>query len=700
MDPISIATACLTVAKSAYQAVNLVSQERQQWIDAPFNIECLHTEISNAKAILTEIVPVMRPRLAFAPQDLVIAINRSFSTCKLALERIKERADEMNAASRRGRFRYVWQGGCERQRDQLKDQLAGLQQLIVLIPYPQDQQSAIALLSSNGQLSTAGLEDDSADDETATSLLDSSPRRNSTGITRRRSRNFFRSTKAMSRALIQAALDGDVTEMERLYEQGADVKYQSRKQPPDNDGMTALHAAAKDGHYRAVEFLVQRGANVNALMVNKFTPLHRAATAQHIEVARYLIRRGGANVNAQDAQGQTPLFKSDGQMTKMLLSAQANPNVVDGNVNTPLHHAAHDIHVGAIRLLKETNANVNIRNRELKTALWLVCDRTNEFNLDKSLEIVDLLLQRRADPNIACHQGKPPLELCIQDNGSELVGRLIKAGADATFRTQNGDTLLHTAATLQSATIMCQLLPWYTNFDTPAQPELYTPLHAAVREASFACAEKLLESGASVTVREHRGMTALHLAAGARTDDFVKVLLRYNANPHAYDYYKRTPLFYVDQSPAVCAYLLNAGASLTATDRVQNSPLHHLTRKADPAVIKVLLERGISVTAINQAGRTPLEELCADESGWQGVSNSSTLSPKRLKSFHLLLKHKVVVTPACRASIARWNNVTLRNALTSQLPWRSPNEVLADNPVLSGAMIVASLFFASTRKFK
>lgn len=500
----------------------------------------------------------------------------------------------------------------------------------------------------------------------------------------------------MSRALIQAALTGDVTKMERLHEQGADIKYQSQKQPPDNDGMTALHAAAKGGHYRAVEFLVQHGANVNALMVNKFTPLHRAATAQHIEVARYLIARG-ANVNAQTAQGQTPLFKSDEQMTKMLLKAQANPNVVDDNVNTPLHHAAHENHVGAIRLLIGASTNVNVCNREGKTALWLVCDRTSEFNLDRSLEIVDLLLQRRADPNIACLQGKPPLELCIQENRSKLVGLLIKAGADATFRTQNGDTLLHMAATLQSATIMRQLLPRCTSFDTPTQPEQYTPLHAAIIKGSFACTEKLLERGASVTVREYHGQTALHIAAGARTDYFVKILLRYNANPHARDAYNRTPLFYAGQSPAVCAYLLNAGASLTATDIVRSSPLHYLVCQADSTVIKVLLERGMSVTAVNGAGRTPLEELCADEKVWKGASNPSTLSPNRLKVFHLLLEHKALVTPKCRASITGWTNVPLRNALTSKLPWRYPSEVLAENATLGGAgMILATAATVST----
>ena len=133
MDPISIATACLTVAKCAYEAVSLVSQKRHQWSGVPFDIECLHTDISNATAILTKIVPVIRPRLAFASEDLVIAINRSFSTCQRALERIKEHADEMNAESRRGRFKYMWKEGCEKQRVQLKNQLAGLQNLILLM---------------------------------------------------------------------------------------------------------------------------------------------------------------------------------------------------------------------------------------------------------------------------------------------------------------------------------------------------------------------------------------------------------------------------------------------------------------------------------------------------------------------------------------------------------------------------------------
>ena len=539
-------------------------------------------------------------------------------------------------------------------------------------------------LPSNGQVLNAELEDDSGDDESANSLRGNLPSRDPTefpGAPRRRRRSLHlmrHSRRKVSRALIQAALTGDVAEMERLYDQRADVNYQSQKQPPDNEGMTALHAAAKGGHYRAVEFLIQREADVNALMIHKFTPLHLAVTAQHTQVVQYLIDRG-ANVNAQNAQGQTPLFKSDRQITRMLLKAQANPNVIDNGVNKSLHYAAYNNHVEAIKLLTGANANVNISNWEGKTALWLVCDHADMLNLQRSLKSVDILLQRRADPNISCKEGKSPLELCIYKNESTLADRLLKAGADANIPTRGGDTLLHKAAALQSSGIMCLLLPSYRNIDIPAQYKRYTPLHMAIDRESPACTRKLLERGASVTVREGSGKTALHIAAGAKEDSLVEILLQYNANVHESDRYYRTPLFYAQQSPAVAICLLNAGASLTATDQIQNSPLHHLVHNANPAVIETLLECGISVTAINRAGHTPLEGLCADEQGWNEASNPSTLSPNRLKIFHLLLKYKSSITPRCRASIAGWHNVRLRNALMNQLPWRWPSEVLADN---------------------
>lgn len=461
----------------------------------------------------------------------------------------------------------------------------------------------------------------------------------------------------------------------------ADVNYKSKKKPhPDNDGMTALHAAAKGGHYRAVDFLIESKADVNAFMVNNFTPLHQAASAQHTEVVQRLID-GGANVNIPNAQGRTPLFKSGGQIAKLLLKAHADPHVKDNEVNTPLHCAASDNYLEAVRLLTQAGANVDTRNLEGKTALWLVCDRTNEFNLNSSLEIVDLLLQRKAGPNIACQQGKPPLQLCIQQDRLRLVERLVNAGANATFRTNEGDTLLHRAAQLQSAEILCVLLPQFGSIDTPTEGKRYSPLHLAVQQGSYLCTRALLERGASVTVQDSTRSTALHYAAKASIHKNVKILLEMRADIHATDIHHRTPLFYAERSLAVAQRLVKAGALLTVRDTGGNSPLHHLVCVGDPTVVTLLLESGSSVTTVNKDGRTPLEELCEYEWSRQYVSLSRPFF-RPLETYRLLLKHGAVVTPKCRASIALWPNDKLRNAITSELPWRWPWQVVAENPTL------------------
>jgi len=70
-----------------------------------------------------------------------------------------------------------------------------------------------------------------------------------------------------------------------------------------------LLGAAASGDIQSVRRLLDQGADVNARDELGQTPLHHAACSGHKDVAELLIRRG-AVVTARDSVGRTPLYIS------------------------------------------------------------------------------------------------------------------------------------------------------------------------------------------------------------------------------------------------------------------------------------------------------------------------------------------------------------------------------------------------------
>ncbi|KAL9091478.1 MAG: hypothetical protein Q9165_004864 [Trypethelium subeluteriae] len=75
----------------------------------------------------------------------------------------------------------------------------------------------------------------------------------------------------------------------------------------DRYGKTPLHDATIRGHTEAVEFLLSRKANANAIDNAGRTSLHYAAVGSFVRLVKLLVKAGGA-LGVKDSEGNTPLL--------------------------------------------------------------------------------------------------------------------------------------------------------------------------------------------------------------------------------------------------------------------------------------------------------------------------------------------------------------------------------------------------------
>src|SRR5262245_3041615 len=94
-------------------------------------------------------------------------------------------------------------------------------------------------------------------------------------------------------ALWAAVRAGDVAAMQAALDNGADVNASNEY------GVTALWIAAGKAKLEVVEFLVKKGANVNARDDIWYqTPLSSAVGGSEVETVRFLIKAGAKDVDA------------------------------------------------------------------------------------------------------------------------------------------------------------------------------------------------------------------------------------------------------------------------------------------------------------------------------------------------------------------------------------------------------------------
>jgi len=272
---------------------------------------------------------------------------------------------------------------------------------------------------------------------------------------------------------------------------------------PIHGDSARLYAAARNGQVEQALQLLAEGADVHALPLaqapDQRSVMVLAAVLPDPRLLRKLLELG-ADPNQQHG-GMSALLAATRdswygrpEAVLTLLSNGADPNISDGEGNTPLHHAARSAGAAIATLLCDAGAKLDVCNAEGYSPLALACQLAN-------WPLVQFLLERGASTQ--------PL------GGIPALVAAASAEADDSTGIQ---LLLSHQAKLDA----CDL-------------HQRSALHLAASAGHVDIVKALLDAGSKIDLRDRAGRTAWLEAAAHGHVKTLKCLLEYSPNIHALD---------------------------------------------------------------------------------------------------------------------------------------------------------------------
>ena len=239
-------------------------------------------------------------------------------------------------------------------------------------------------------------------------------------------------------AVTWAAARGQTEMFEYLLKKGADIMIEGK------GGTAALRSAAYYNHIDIVKLLLKKGVPLEERNSYGYTPLLSATSAGNCEVMQLLID-AGADINVKLSENNESLLHNAAMSGKvdaidLVISNGADIEARDNFGRSPIFFSLYSREPAALAKMIEKGADVNVKNEDGAT-LVQVAARV------EMPEMVKMLIDAKVDVNIADKDNTTPLYWAVMTGNEEIAKMLLSNGADPNIAEKNsGDNPLHLAS--------------------------------------------------------------------------------------------------------------------------------------------------------------------------------------------------------------------------------------------------------------
>ena len=388
------------------------------------------------------------------------------------------------------------------------------------------------------------------------------------------------------------------------------------KPRPNGQRYTPLQYAVSQNRKKAVKCLLKNKADTNTKNRYGQTAMHLAAQRNNQEIIELMLE-AGADVDIQDRNGYSPIWYSI--------------SYYNNNKITPL--------------LINKSKNLKAKTRYGQTYITTAAQNGREA-------IVKLLLEKGADVNDTDRNGVTPFMFAMQRGHVSLIDFLIKKGANINLVDKQGRSGLTWAVMSNNLNNVQKI---WDKLENPeklinlAGKQGVTPLYQAAAYNNVKMVDWLISKGANAKTQPAKNYQGfLHLAAQNRNLDMFKKLMAQGASVSAVDNQQNTPMHYVahggnpnwgmsnlnDNMRKSCGemakLLVSKNAEVSAKNRQKKTPLEIAMSQNNYLVVDVLIEKLDSVPDSFGDGRNIVQWACE-----KGLSNTvSKISDKVKKEIN------------------------------------------------------------------